>query len=251
MRRVLLIKKCVRLLPGRSFCVGRTLPAIVVGSILFLGGCSTAVKEFFGFEEADSAASVTDLSQYHDPLVLLNRANQLYEKRNYLEAAMTYERFLELHGLHRQADYAQFRLGLSDLNQYRSSDRDPEPVTKAVKAFQTFLTRYPDSLYAAEARTHLATARGHLAESELYVGQFYYRQGSYPAAISRLEGLVKEYHDLPIVEPVLYLLGRAYEATGRVDRAKEILEQLIRSYPDSSYHQRAQEQLARLNDHSA
>jgi outer membrane protein assembly factor BamD len=242
---------CLRWFPGWSFCAGRVLPAIVVGSVLCLGGCSTAVKEFFGFEEADSAASVTDLSQYHDPLVLLNRANQLYEKRNYLEAAMTYERFLELHGLHRQADYAQFRLGMSDLKQYRSSDRDPEPVTKAVKAFQTFLTRYPNSLYAAEARSHLATARGYLAESELYVGQFYYRQGSYPAAISRLEGLVKEYHDLPIVAQALYVLGRTYEATGRVDRAKEILEQLIRSYPDSSYHQRAKEQLARLNNHSA
>ncbi|MEW6325073.1 MAG: outer membrane protein assembly factor BamD [Nitrospirota bacterium] len=218
---------------------------------LLLGGCSTAVKEFFGVDEAESAASITDLGQYHDPLVLLNRANRLFDKRNYLEAALTYERFLELHGLHRQADYAQFRVGLSHLKQFRSVDRDIEPVAKAVKAFQRFLAEYPNSLYAAEAQRRLGESRRHLADAELSVGRFYYRRQAYPAAIHRLEGVIKDYGDLPAAEAALYLLGRVYEDAGQADHARAILQRLLTSYPNSGYRQQAQEQLARLNGHSA
>jgi outer membrane protein assembly factor BamD len=229
----------------------KTVRAITGATLaaLLLTGCSTAVKEFFGVEEAESAASVVDLAQYHDPLVLLNRANRLFDKRNYLEAALTYERFLELHGLHRQADYAQFRLGLSDLKQFRSVDRDVEPVTKAVKAFQLFLAKYPDSLYAAEVRSQLAAARRHLADAELYVGRFYYRRGIYPAAIQRLEGVIADYQDQPVVEPALLLLGQAYEASGNVEQARRTLEQLLERYPGSAYRRDAEEGLARLNGH--
>lgn len=218
---------------------------------LVLTGCSTAVKEFFGVDEAESAASIADLTQYHDPLVLLNRANRLFDKRNYLEAALTYERFLELHGLHRQADYAQFRVGLSHLKQFRSIDRDVEPLTKAVKAFQLALTRYPNSLHAEDARQKLVECRGHLAEAELAVGRFYYRQKSWPASIQRLEGVLKEYGDLPAVEAALYLLGQVYEAAGQSDQAKATLQRLLDTYPDSTYRQQAQEQLARLNGQHA
>jgi len=87
--------------------------AAVACSALLAVGCGAGVREFLGLEEAESAASIADLSQYHDPLVLLSRADKLFDQRNYLEAALTYERFLELHRIHKQADYAQFRAGVS------------------------------------------------------------------------------------------------------------------------------------------
>jgi outer membrane protein assembly factor BamD len=220
--------------------------ATVALAALLAAGCSSAVREFFGLDVADSAASIADLNQYHDPLVLLSRADKLFDQRNYLEAALTYERFLELHRLHQQAAYAQFRLGLSYLKQLRSIDRDIEPVTKALKAFQLFLARYPDSLYAADARTHVAACRRDLAESELSIGRFYYRQGSYPAAISRFEGVIKEYGDLSVGEEALFLLGQAYAKDGNDEQARKRLEQLLRQYPNSTYEQRAKERLTRL-----
>jgi outer membrane protein assembly factor BamD len=218
---------------------------------LLATGCGTGMREFLGLDEADSTASIADLNQYHDPLVLLSRADKLFDKKNYLEAALAYERFLELHRLHRQADYAQFRLGLSYLKQFRSIDRDIEPVTRALKAFQFFQSKYPDSLYAAEVRTHLTTCRRELAESELAIGRFYYRQGSFPAAINRLEGVVKDYGDLPIAEHALFLLGQTYVASGKSDKARQRLEQLLAQYPNSTYQQRAKERLAQLHPDNA
>ncbi|MBI3622183.1 MAG: outer membrane protein assembly factor BamD [Nitrospirae bacterium] len=225
--------------------------AAVACLALLAVGCGAGMREFLGLEEADSAASIADLGQYHDPLVLLSRADTLFEKRNYLEAALTYERFLELHRIHKQADYAQFRAGLSYLKQFRSIDRDIEPVTKALKSFQLFLTTYPSSVYAADVKGHLATCRQKLAESELAIGRFYYRQGSFPAAISRLEGVIKEYGDLPAAEPALFLLGQAYAESGKAGEARQRLEQLLTQYPQSTYQQRAKERLAQLNVHDA
>lgn len=219
---------------------------MVALAVLLAAGCSSGVKEFFGLDVADTAASTIDLKQYHDPMVLLGRADKLFDQRNYLEAALTYERFLELHRLHPQAAYAQFRLGLSDLKQFRSVGRDIEPVTNALKAFQFFLTQYQDSPYAADVRTYVVTCRRYLAESELSIGRFYYRQGTYPAAISRFEEVIKDFGDLPVKEQTLFLLGRAYAESGNKKQARERLEQLLRQYPNSTYEQRAKERLAQL-----
>jgi len=124
-------------------------------------------------------------------------------------------------------------------------------VTKALKSFQLFLTTYPNSLYATDVKGHLATCRQKLAESELSIGRFYYRQCSFPAAISRLEGVIKDYGDLPVMEPALFLLGQAYADSGRDGDARQRLEQLLAQYPQSPYQERAKERLARLNVNDA
>jgi outer membrane protein assembly factor BamD len=224
---------------------------MVAIAALLAAGCGAGVREFFGLDDADSAASIADLNQYHDPLVLLSRADKLFDQRNYLEAALTYERFLELHWLHKQADYAQFREGLSYLKQFRSIDRDVEPVAKALKAFRLLLAKYPDSLYAADARTYVAVCRQDLAESELSIGRFYYHQGTYPAAIGRFEEVIKEYGDLPVGEKALFLLGQAYAESGKREQARERFKQLLKQYPHSTYEQRVRARLARLDGRDA
>jgi len=236
---------------GRSASRRGGALALAACVALTAAGCTKAVQEFFGLDSAETAGSIADLNQYHDPLVLLTRADKLYDKRNYMEAAMTYERFLELHHLHPKADYAQFRLGLSDLKQFRSIDRDMEPVTKALKAFQSFLVAYPDSQYATEVRAYQRTCRLYLGESDLYIGRFYFRKGVYPAAISRFEEVIKEYGDLPVGEESLYLLGQAYAATGDQEQARKRLQQLVTQYPGSTFQEKAKERLVQLNSDNA
>jgi len=45
---------------------------------------------------------------------------------------------------------------------------------------------------------------------------------------------------------LLYMLGRTYKAWGRLDHARPIFEQVIRTYPESAFAQRAQETLVSL-----
>jgi len=51
----------------------------------------------------------------------------------------------------------------------------------------------------------------------------------------------------PYEAQILYVLGRTYKAWGRVDQARPVLQQVVRSYPDSPFAQRAQETLVVLD----
>jgi len=46
---------------------------------------------------------------------------------------------------------------------------------------------------------------------------------------------------------MLYILGRTYKAWGRFDRARPVLEQVVQSYPESPFAQRAQDTLVALD----
>ena len=51
----------------------------------------------------------------------------------------------------------------------------------------------------------------------------------------------------PYEAQILYVLGRTYKAWGRVDQARPVLQQVVRSYPDRPFAQRAQETLVVLD----
>jgi len=46
---------------------------------------------------------------------------------------------------------------------------------------------------------------------------------------------------------LLYMLGRTYKAWGRLDRARPVLEEVVRAYPESPFAQRAQETLVSID----
>jgi tetratricopeptide (TPR) repeat protein len=65
------------------------------------------------------------------------------------------------------------------------------------------------------------------------------------------EALLKEAIALqppgPNEAQLLYILGRVYKAWGRLDRAREVLGQVVQSFPDSPFAQRAQDTLVALD----
>jgi tetratricopeptide (TPR) repeat protein len=46
---------------------------------------------------------------------------------------------------------------------------------------------------------------------------------------------------------LLYILGRVYKAWGRLDKAHDVLAQVVQSYPNSPFAQRAQDTLVALD----
>lgn len=182
----------------------------------------------------------------YDPRVILRRAEAFFERGDFIEAEEEYRHFLELHPLHEWADYSQLKLALSHFRQFTTIDRDPGPVRKAIQEFDRFLSLYPDSKYIEEAQKGIAVSREWLGEHELYVGKFYFKKKAYPAAIRRLEDLLKEHPDHSGVSDALFFLGRSYEAEGDTDRAAARLNDLIKKYPESEYHEKARKVLAEL-----
>jgi outer membrane protein assembly factor BamD len=223
-----------------------------------LTGCATE-KDTVGSEirnllgiDADTTVSTEDtIEQRYEPLAIMKRAESFYGKKNYIEAAGEYQRFLELHPLHRLAPYAQFRLAMSHFKQLNTIDRDSEPLQKAMQAFQKLVQVYPNSPYVAEAKAKLTVCRERLARYQLYIGNFYHKRGDYPAAVYRYNKVIQEYGDLEVAAEAFYRLALSYQRLGNTAQAQSALRLLLEKYPESDYGGQANGLMQQLNGKKA
>src|SRR5262245_17128071 len=88
-------------------------------------------------------------------------------------AAEKFREFLRYFPLNERADYAQYRLALSEYKQMLAPQRDQTYTIDALKELETFVQRYPDSKYLPEVLRLQREARDRLSESELDVAVHY------------------------------------------------------------------------------
>jgi outer membrane protein assembly factor BamD len=223
----------------------------------FLAGCSSAstakpdatAKKIA--TDADEQVLKTDpLERNYDPHVIMKRAEAFFEKEDYAEAAVEYQHFLDLHKTHMLAPYAQYRLALSHHKQVTTQDRDPEHVRLTIEAMEKLLQDYPGSAYELDAKAKIKEGRAYTAAYELYVGQHYYRQSAYLAALHRFERVVTLYPDSDHSAEALYYLARTYKDIGAPERAVEHLAMLLTKYPKAKIRKEGQALLASINGKS-
>ncbi len=75
----------------------------------------------------------------------------------------------------------------------RAPQRDQTETREAIREFETFVARYPNSSLMPEVQSRsCARRKDRLSEADFEVGRFYYRQPWYPGAIDRLTALLKQ-----------------------------------------------------------
>jgi outer membrane protein assembly factor BamD len=230
---------------------------LAVGTV-FTTACSTATifskKDVRQPDAAKKAVDGTDeqifvedsADKHYHPNVMMKRGEAFFEKQEYAEALTEYNRFLDLYHSHVLAPYAAFRIGEVHLKSAKTIDRDPEPMQKAITAFERVRKEFPGSRYDAQAQQKLEECDVWLAQMHLFVGQFYYRRGSYLAAAHRFEQIMKLYPDKPVAPDALYFLAKAYHEMGADDWAWEKLVLLAEKYPDSSVSDEGKSLMAKL-----
>ena len=163
--------------------------------------------------------------------IMLRIADTYYGEEKYAEAQVEYQAFLNFHPVHRDAPYAQFQIAMCNYNDLTTIDRDPAITRTALKEFQNLLKKYPGSPYEEEAKKYIVICRDRLAEYELYVGKFYYKKGSYKAALGRLEKLLKDYPGSSAEKEAWYYTGLSYMERGDTEQAIGALSTLAAKYP--------------------
>ena len=234
---------------------------LVLSVILFLAGCSStpdstdtsrqdpsSTDEQVFVSSTDEQIFVGDsIEMSYDPNVIMKRAESFFEKESYAEAIVEYKHFLDLHQNHTLAPYAQYKIGVSHYKQFRTVDRDPEPLIKAISGFERLLKEFPGSRYEAEAKETILTCKGQLVQRHLMVGKFYYKRGSYLAAAHRYEKVINEFPELETTGDAMFHLAKTYQELGIEEWTQEWLVALIRQYPKSPYHSPAQSLLASIH----
>jgi len=220
-----------------------TSRALLAGIMLFflLSGCSY-IEKFIGGgedEELDAgelmAQGNEDLSRgrYKDAVdafqkikdrfpyskhavnAELKMADALYLQEEYELAYAAYDEFEKLHPKHKDLPYVIYQKGMSNFSQIKSSDREQVHTLKAKEEFERLIKRFPRDDYANKARKNLRECLIFLAEHELFVANFYYKQGRYRAALGRYTYLINNYPDM----------GQYQEAMAGIALCKEKLAQ--------------------------
>lgn len=220
--------------------VARVLSFAVGLCLIAAPGCSSAPKasstDGKSVSGTDEQIFIGDsIEKNYDPNVIMKRGEAFFEKEEYTEALMEYQHFLELHRVHVLAPYAQYRLGETHFKMAKSIDRDPEPIRKSIAAYEKLRKDFSGSRYDAQALQKIQECHDWLAQMHLFVGQFYYRRGSFLAAAHRFEQIVKQYPDKTVAPDALYFLAMSYKEMGAQDWADDHLILLAEKYPDSTY----------------
>ena len=157
-----------------------------------------------------------------------------------------YREFLSFYPTHARADYAQFKLGMAHFRQMRAAQRDQTETREAIKEFEAFITRYPNSELMPEVKTKYRESRDRLSESDYLVGYFYFRQRWYPGAIVRLKALLKDDPEYTGRDAVFYHLAEALARTKKEAEALPYFEQLVQEFEQSEYLPLAQKRITEL-----
>jgi outer membrane protein assembly factor BamD len=150
-------------------------------------------------------------------------------------AVNEYREFLTFYPTSQRADYAQLKVGMTHYKQMRKPQRDQSETREAIKEFETFVERYPNSPLKAEAEQKLRESRDRLSTHEYEVGYFYYRQRWYPGAIDRLKALLKQDPGFTRRDAAYYHLAESLMKVNLHAEALPYYEKLLAEFQASEF----------------
>ena len=157
-----------------------------------------------------------------------------------------FSEFLSFYPTNRRADYAQYKLGMAHFRQMRLPQRDQTETRAALKEFDTFLARYPNSSLLPEAKARVRETRDRLSLADYQVGYFYYRQKWYPGAIDRFKSVIKDDPEFTNRDDVYFYLADALVKVKKEAEALPYLEKLVQEFEKSEHLVLAQKMITEL-----
>ena len=157
-----------------------------------------------------------------------------------------FREFLSFYPTNRRADYAQYKLGMAHFRQMRHPQRDQTETREAVKEFEAFVARYPNSSLMPEVKAKLREAKDRLSEADYLVGYFYYRQRWWPGAVDRFKSVLKDDPSYTGRDALYYYLAESLVKLNRSAEALPLLEKLEQEFEKSEYLAEAQKRITEL-----
>ena len=152
------------------------------------------------------------------------------------------DRFVRLHPMHPNLDYAYYLKGMISFEQDKNflssfipmdpSKRDPGAARQSFDDFSQLIRRFPNSEYAPDAQQRMKYLRNLLGAAEVNVARYYIKRGAYVAAANRGRWVFENYQGAPSVPDALAVMVEAYKLLDMDDQADEALTVLNSNYPN-------------------
>ena len=202
------------------------------------GGYDRAIKSL---ERVEGRAAGTLLAQQAQ----LDLAYSYWKTGERAQALSTLDRFIRLNPSSPALDYALYLRGLvnfnddlglfGNLSRQDLSERDQQASRDAYQSFKQLTDQFPQSRYAADARTRMDYIVNALAAYEVHVARYYYRRGAYVAAVNRAQQALLEFQRAPAIEEALFIMARSYDRLGLESLRDDADRVLRQNFPNSPY----------------
>ncbi len=123
----------------------------------------------------------------------LKVADAHYRLEEYEQAIAAYEKYERLHPSDEKIPYVLYQIGRCYFDRMEGMDRDQTFTGNALHVFRRLEKRFPDSEYAQKTEKHIQRCLRTLARHEFYVGEFYFKQKHYKAALKRFSNVMNNY----------------------------------------------------------
>lgn len=168
---------------------------------------------------------------------MIETAYAQYKAGKHEDAVSSIDRFIRTYPTHRNIAYMYYLRGLSNSNRNTvflrrvwsldPSRRDLSTPRQAYADFNIVVERYPNSRYAADARSRMLVLRDVFAQHELDNALYYLRREAYVSAAGRANYLLETYPQSAFQYDAVAALGEAYTHLGNktlADDARRVLE---------------------------
>lgn len=157
-----------------------------------------------------------------------------------------FREFLTFYPTNVKADYAQYQLAMCYYKQMHPAERDQTETKQALREFQVFFDRFPNSPLTPEVRQKWREARDRLSDASLRVAVFYFRGRWYPGAIDRFREILKDDPGYTRRDGVYYYLAESLARTDKKAEAIPYFERLVAEFTASEHLEDTRKRLEEL-----
>ena len=165
---------------------------------------------------------------------------------NIVLAENEFREFITFYPTNARVDYSQYKLAMTHYRRMKAPERDQTETTAAVREFEVFFDRYPNSMLTPEVREKWRDARSRMSEASYKVGLYYYRARWYPGAIDRFREVLKQDPNYPERDAVYYYLAESLLKTDKKAEAVPYYDRLVKEFERSEYLVDARKKLETL-----
>lgn len=159
-----------------------------------------------------------------------------YKAQQFDHAITTLDIFIVLHPIHPDVSYAYYLRALCYYNDIGAVTKDQKNTQLALAALEEVVKRFPDTLYARDARFKIDFVVDHLAAKEMTIGRFYLRRSLYLAAMNRFQDVLLTYSKTTHVPEALHRLVECDLALGLRPQAEKIAVILQHNFPHNPWY---------------
>lgn len=201
----------------------------------------TSAYELFNDEHYERAAdeflrveTQFPASQYASDALIMAAYSRFLDE-DYAGAIIILDRFMRFHPGHTDVPYVLYLRGMCYYAQVSDVRREPGMSAYALAQFEQLVARYPDSVYAKNAKNKINILKNYIAGKVMYSARNDMKTENWTSAITRLQSVVSGAQETVMTPEALYRLTECYTAVGLPGQAYSYGEMLRKNFPDNEW----------------